>query len=86
MSRPGKAPTSGSPEVLRARGTQGFGSIPEDWPGLGKLPTRLRCLPCAPMGWYFLITQVGRVVHQLQEGPGLCRIYGVACGTGPTIH
>ena len=36
MSRSGKAPTSGSPEVLRPRGTQGFGNLPEDRPGLGE--------------------------------------------------
>ena len=35
LSRPGKAPTSGLPEVLRPRGTQGFGNLPEDQPGLG---------------------------------------------------
>ena len=38
MSRPGKAPTSGSPEVLCPRGTQGFGNLPEDRPGLGGTP------------------------------------------------
>ena len=38
MSRPGKAPTSGSPEVLCRRGTQGFGNLPEDRPGLGETP------------------------------------------------
>ena len=38
MSRPGKAPTSGSPEVLCPCGTQGFGNIPEDQPGLGEIP------------------------------------------------
>ena len=38
MSHPGKTPTSGSPEVLRPRGTQGFGNLPEDRPGLGETP------------------------------------------------
>ena len=38
MSRPGKAPTSGSPEVLCPRGTQGFGNRPEDRPGFGETP------------------------------------------------
>ena len=38
MSRPRKAPTSGSPEVLRPRGTQGFCNIPKDRPGLGETP------------------------------------------------
>ena len=61
MSRPGKAPTSGSPEVLCPHGTQGFGTSPRTGLPSGKLPTRLRCLPCAPTGSYFLNTQVGRV-------------------------
>ena len=44
MSHPGKAPTSakapisGSPEVLCPSGTQGFGNLPEDRPGLGETP------------------------------------------------
>ena len=38
MARPGKAPTSGSPEVLRPRCTQGFDNLPEDRPGLGETP------------------------------------------------
>ena len=40
MSRPGKAPTSssGSPEVLCPHGTQGFGNLQEDRPGLGETP------------------------------------------------
>ena len=36
MARPGKAPTSGPPEVLCPRGTQGFGNLPKDRPGLGE--------------------------------------------------
>ena len=35
MARPGKAPTSGPPEVLCPRGAQGFGNLPKDRPGLG---------------------------------------------------
>ena len=38
MARPGKAPTSGSPEDLHPRGTQGFGNLPEDRSGLGETP------------------------------------------------
>ena len=30
--------TSGSPEVLRPRGTQGFGNLPENRPGLREIP------------------------------------------------
>ena len=36
MARPGKTPTSVPPEVLCPRGTQGFGNLPKDRPGLGE--------------------------------------------------
>ena len=48
MARTGKAPTSGPPEVLAAYRV----SVTSPRTGLasGKLPTRLRSLPCAPTG------------------------------------
>ena len=46
-----------------------------------KLPTRLRRRPCAPTGWYILITQVGWVSHQLQEGsPPRRTLPNIRCG------
>ena len=68
MTRPGKAPTSAPPEVLCPRGTQGFGNLPRDRPGLGlgettyttsesSLCTNGVLLPNTQVGWVSLLTQ-----------------------------
>ena len=83
MARPGKAPTSGSPEVLCPRGTQDFGYRP----GLGETPKTTTVSSLCTNGSYLLNTQVGRVYDLMQQDSpprsGLCRIYCVACGNRP---
>ena len=82
MARPGKVPTSGPPEVLCPRSTQGFGNLPEDRPGLGETPYATTESSLCTNGVLFPNTQLGRVSHQLLVASpprsGLCRIYCVA--------
>ena len=90
MSRPGKAPTSAPPEVLCPRGTQGFGNLPKDLPGLGETTYTTSESSLRTNGVLLPNTQVGRVSLLPQEVPppssGLCRDIVWPVQTGPTIH
>ena len=82
-SRPGKAPTSGPPEVLCPRGAQGFGNLPKDRPGLGETTYTTSESSLRTNGVLFPNTQVGWGSYLLREvsppRSGLCRIY-ILCG------
>ena len=72
------------------RGTQGFGNLPKDRPGLGEatyttsessLCTNGVLLPNTQVGWVSLLTQ-----EVLPPHSGLCRYIGWPVKTGRTIH
>ena len=80
MARPGKAPISAPPEVLCPRGTQGFGNLPNDRPGLGETTYTTSESSLCINGVLRPNTQVGRVSLLTQEvlppHSGLCRYMG----------
>ena len=67
MARPGKAPTSGPPEVLCPRGAQGFGNLPKDRPGLGETTYTTSESSLRTNRVLFPNTQVGQGSHLLRE-------------------
>ena len=67
--------TSSSPEVLRPRGTQGFGNLPESRPGLREIPYTTTVSSLCTNGVLF---------PQYPARAGVpSRIYCMACGNRP---
>ena len=87
MACPGKAPTSAPPEVLCPRGTQGFGNLPKDRPGLEETTYTTSESSLCTNGVLLPNTQVGQVSLRTQEvlppHSGLRPIYWVACRDRP---
>ena len=71
--------TSGSPEVLRPRGTQGFGNLPESRPGLREIPYTTTVSSLCTNGVIFPQYPARAGVPSSIRG----RIYCVACGNRP---
>ena len=86
MSRPRKAPTSGPPEVLLPHGTQGFGNLHEDRPGLGETPYATMVSSLCTNGSYFLNTQVGRASNARGFTSTFRTLPNILCGLQKQAH
>ena len=87
---PGESTHIRPSEVLCLRGTQGFGNLPKDRPGLGETTYTTSESSLCTNGVLLPNTQIGRVSLLTQEvlppHSGLCRYIGWPVETGHTIH